>query len=516
MPRILTFVAAMGLATAAAANPPEPRIPTLPTEAGALLSFWTQFVAGDDLAMPNSKIELRFVLADKTDCGKVTVQQTGAGDVTASLRGHMTGGAEGAQYTVTVCTATLDPKATEAHLVGPSGPMTSYPDDAPARVNGPAMLGKASGNDAEIRGIALGDSGCRGLNDGQRCIADKEKGIPADWHLPGIAQAAADLKPDFVLHVGDYHYFYETDYTFWHDGMGKDRFGYWLQEILLPAAPLLRAAPWMFGRGNHERCTGQWVGNAWHILFDPRDELNESDPCDDAIPPTWAVDLAPADGNTKSFRFFMIDNAQGGQENRQGYLAAAAAHPTQDSAKVGWISHYPPLKLAQWSGAWHFTNVVTIDGKEVQPVYDDIHAAMKDAVSPCVTGKPCMPTVAFAGHQHFYQEFQFDAQSGLPVIQIVGHGGVMIGPTQMPGYGGGENSSSCSGDFAAHMPFPHPNGATATVRTAQVHGFVEIVRDATTDTDTKAPSGWKNTYHWVPNAQVGFPALKHATCPGLN
>lgn len=516
-----------GLATPALADVPAPSIPAFPLLAPddfAVLAYWTQFVGqpADPVtkALPdNRKIEMRFVLTGDRDCDGVQVAQTGAAVATPAKRGTLQGGghfvttAGGGRerlvdYTVTICAAPLAASATEASLDKTDGAaLVVYPTGGVAQVPGPARLGQASGDPSKITGIAMGDSGCRGAAHGQVCR--DANGQRKNWFLAEIASDAAALKPDFVLHVADYHYFYEDDQAFWDSQNGQDKFGYWLQEFLIPAAPLLHSAPWLFGRGNHERCSGQWVGNAWHILFDARPALAGDVSCSEGIPPTWAVDLAPADGKTAPFRFMMIDSAQGGS-NFAGYAQAKDAGAPFDGAKLGWISHYPPLKLAQWNvhgkETWHSTN----------GTFGLIQSNMADAVRPCVTDKPCMPSVVFAGHQHFFQEFTFDPADALPVIQIIGHAGVMIGTDQMPGYRQGGNSSTCMGDFASKMPFAMTNGANATLRTAQVFGFLELTRDAGTDANPAAPSGWDTTLHWAglgAGETVEFPMIAGSTCP---
>ncbi len=114
--------------------------------------------------------------------------------------------------------------------------------------------------------IVLGDTGCR-IN-GQHVQACRD---PVRWPFARLAAAAAGLKPDLVLHVGDYHY-RETPCPFGQEAAcgGSpygDQWDAWNADFFEPAAPLLRAAPWVFVRGNHEEC--KRAGWGWMRLMGP-------------------------------------------------------------------------------------------------------------------------------------------------------------------------------------------------------------------------------------------------------
>jgi hypothetical protein len=98
-----------------------------------------------------------------------------------------------------------------------------------------------------------------------------------------IAKEAAALKPDLVIHVGDYYY-RETACPADHPGCAKSPYGdnwaAWKADFFDPAAPLLAAAPWAVVRGNHELC--KRGGNGWMQLLDPRAGVP---PCADTSPP---------------------------------------------------------------------------------------------------------------------------------------------------------------------------------------------------------------------------------------
>ncbi len=108
--------------------------------------------------------------------------------------------------------------------------------------------------------VILGDSGCRMKGDVYQDCNDAKA-----WPFPRIAALAAARRPDLVIHLGDYYY-REKACPAWAaaDCAGSpygDRWETWRTELFGPAAPLLRAAPWVFARGNHELCNrgaGGW------------------------------------------------------------------------------------------------------------------------------------------------------------------------------------------------------------------------------------------------------------------
>ncbi|MFX8797610.1 metallophosphoesterase, partial [Acinetobacter baumannii] len=79
----------------------------------------------------------------------------------------------------------------------------------------------------------------------------------AAWPFKLGATLSASLKPDLVLHVGDFHY-REKPCPAGNDGCAGspwgDNWDVWREDFFAPADSLLRAAPWIMVRGNHELC----------------------------------------------------------------------------------------------------------------------------------------------------------------------------------------------------------------------------------------------------------------------
>jgi len=166
---VTLIVALLGWANVALANVPAPDTPNLPKTAGALLSVWTQFVAGSDLNASNTAIELRYVLLSdgKTTCDAVSVMEDGIDRKVVYSRGLMTEAnpinAKVTDYTVLVCAALLASSTKAVSLENNGSIVSVYNGTGPAIVAkglpGPARLGdRITGS---IKGIALGDSGCK-------------------------------------------------------------------------------------------------------------------------------------------------------------------------------------------------------------------------------------------------------------------------------------------------------------------------------------------------------------------
>jgi hypothetical protein len=118
---------------------------------------------------------------------------------------------------------------------------------------------------APQRIMVFGDTGCRIKDQAVQACND-----PKAWPFAAIAAEAAALKPDLVIHVGDYLY-RESPCPAGNAGCAGSPYGdnwpTWDADFFTPAAPLLRAAPFVFLRGNHEDCTRAGLG--WLRLLGP-------------------------------------------------------------------------------------------------------------------------------------------------------------------------------------------------------------------------------------------------------
>jgi hypothetical protein len=126
--------------------------------------------------------------------------------------------------------------------------------------------------------VVIGDTGCRLKNNGDYQDCNRPQAYP----FARIAALAAAWKPDLVVHVGDYHY-RENACPADRPGCAGSPWGYgwdaWEADFFAPGRPLLKAAPWVMVRGNHESCARG--GQGFLRFLDPRPLLAGRD-CNDA------------------------------------------------------------------------------------------------------------------------------------------------------------------------------------------------------------------------------------------
>lgn len=133
---------------------------------------------------------------------------------------------------------------------------------------------------AEIKRIVvIGDTGCRLKKSDKAYQACNDSSL---YPFAQVAAAAANWKPDLVVHVGDYHY-RENACPADNPGCAGSPWGYgwdaWQADFFEPGAALLKAAPWVMVRGNHESCAR--AGQGWWRMIDPRPLLSARN-CNDA------------------------------------------------------------------------------------------------------------------------------------------------------------------------------------------------------------------------------------------
>ena len=155
--------------------------------------------------------------------------------------------AKASAFPVLTCEAALPRQAASASIAGQALPL---PKAAPQRI------------------VVIGDTGCRLL---------KKEGSYQNCNFAGeypfvkVAELAAAWHPDLVVHVGDYHY-RESPCPADRPGCAGTPWGYgwdaWQADFFAPGAALLKAAPWVVARGNHESCLR--AGQGWWRFLDPR------------------------------------------------------------------------------------------------------------------------------------------------------------------------------------------------------------------------------------------------------
>jgi len=134
---------------------------------------------------------------------------------------------------------------------------------------------------APQRIAVLGDTGCRIKGGTVQDCND-----PGKWPFLRVAGEIAKLKPDLVIHVGDYLYRENACPKKQTDACGGSPYGdnwtTWDADFFSPAKSLLETAPLVLVRGNHEDC--QRAGAGWLRLMGPH-AFNPAAPCAAHLPP---------------------------------------------------------------------------------------------------------------------------------------------------------------------------------------------------------------------------------------
>jgi hypothetical protein len=193
-----------------------------------IVSKWVQM-------MPGGAAEAR-ILTMAATCPDLSIDG-------AAVKSDLRAGPD-KNFAVRLCTATIPAGAKAASVEGQSLPV---PKADPQRI------------------LVIGDTGCRIKGSTIQDCND-----PKQWPFAVVAAAGAKLKPDLIIHVGDYLY-RESPCP---QGNAKcagspwgDNWPAWNADFFTPAAPLLTSAPWVIVRGNHEDCDRS--GPGWLRLLGP-------------------------------------------------------------------------------------------------------------------------------------------------------------------------------------------------------------------------------------------------------
>ncbi len=266
--------------------------------------------------------------------------------------------------------------------------------------------------------VVLGDTGCRmkvADNAWQACNSE------ADWPFRPLANAAAAMAPDLVLHMGDFHY-RENECPPKVAGCQGSPWGYgwdtWRADLFEPAAKLLAAAPWVVARGNHEEC--RRAGQGWFRFLDPQ-PLEKSRSCDDPkddltgnFTPPYAVPLA------RDLQLILFDSAYAGNaplnpaRSRDAYAfnqyRRQFEQVDQLAAKSGvnsiFINHHPILGYAsdRVSGVSEGSPALISVLKSLHPL----------------TYYPPSVNLALHGHVHLFEAINFSSNHPATIVSGVG------------------------------------------------------------------------------------------------
>lgn len=334
----------------------------IPAYAGAHgpISAWVQMA-------PGGLAEARTVVAGTT-CPTIRIDGR---DIAMRKRAAPT-----KAFPHTICAATLTSGMHHAAILGRMLPL---PVSTPARI------------------LVIGDTGCR--IDGLYVQACNN---PAKWPFPHIANVAARLKPDLVIHVGDYLY-RETRCPPLDAGCAGspsgDDWPAWSADFFAPAAPLLAAAPFVFLRGNHEECARS--GNGWLRLLGPLPAA-PNHPCTDHVAP-WSV---PLGGVTLA----VMDDAHAPD------LSAPSALVRMYRADLAAVAQMPP---PVWLAMHRPIRGV------VQFPLDMVWGGNRTMIEASdAKGIPANVALLLAGHIHAFEAMNY--QKGSPPQILAGEGGDLL------------------------------------------------------------------------------------------
>jgi hypothetical protein len=245
--------------------------------------------------------------------------------------------------------------------------------------------------------LVLGDTGCRIKGNTLQACNDSSQ-----WPFPQLAAAAAKLKPDLVIHVGDYLY-RESPCPEGKAGCAGSPWGdnwtTWQADFFTPAAPLLAAAPVVLTRGNHEDCTR--AGAGWQLLMGP----GAPAPCAVHVP-LYTVDL-------HGLTLGVLDDAVSGETDLDGAMAETYAAEINSLGQAGtpvWFVHHRPT----WAA---------ITGPLGIPIGGNL-TLIQAAMNNQAERKPVLPSnveLQLSGHIHSFEAINYD--KGVPPQIVAGNGG---------------------------------------------------------------------------------------------
>jgi hypothetical protein len=290
--------------------------------------------------------------------------------------------------------------------------------------------------------LVLGDTGCRIKGATLQACND-----PAQWPFPQVAAAAASLKPDLVIHVGDYLY-RESACPPGNQGCAGSPWGdnwtTWKADFFDPAAPLLAAAPIVLARGNHEGC--KRAGPGWTRLQGP----GAFDGTCKVHQPLYTVDLG-------GLTLAVLDDAVSDEPALDRDVAKVYADEIDGLAKLSapvWFVHHRPT-WAAISGPLGIPiggNMTLIEASRI---------AMAERLPPM----PHSVELMLSGHIHTFESINFNQD--VPPQIVAGNGGDNLDVTPLNLRGS---------QFMGHSGITVADGLS-------VGGFGFLVM-------TKAPDGW--------------------------
>ena len=334
------------------------------------------------------------------------------------------------------------------------------------------------------RVLVMGDSGCRGdlPHKPQPCTGD---GFTKVWPFGVIAEDEKRLAADLIVHVGDYNYrntprdvvlsprvtgydrplsvkVYDTGDLddedepdlpigpgYWGQNMRgspiPDVWPAWRDDFFVPASRLMKTAPWLFVRGNHELCSR--AGPGWFYLLDASSPLLGGEARQESCPPqtpagwptgAWPKPPAlPFQNEQFPLRFtpprrlklgeldiISVDSANAGD----AFLYNVDAYVEQYLRVGELLRERRPTWIVTHRPIWGVVKRIKGGSAGSEP-YGFINVTQQAALAKAFpNGLPSNVTVVLAGHMHRFQAIGFGDRR--PPQLIVGTAGIVLSHVQ--------------------------------------------------------------------------------------
>jgi hypothetical protein len=285
----------------------------------------------------------------------------------------------------------------------------------------------------KVQTIAVfGDTGCRlkaGKDADEEDEADeaaaaveksgdgKYQDCKTSWPFQAMSETIAKAKPDLVIHVGDYYYRESPcdDHPGCHGSPYGDKWRTWEADFFTPAAALLKKAPWIVTRGNHEICKRGGIGYA--LLLDPTPVDGGSTPKCPLSEPPLRYDQYTVNVGGRSF--IMLDSSDAPDDCKKTCDSdwyyqqfRAMGRPREGT----WLITHKPI--------WGFTyskNKKT-DKRELGIRNMTLQAALKNEEFKNVP--PAGIDLVLSGHIHLWEALSFE--DGRTPQFVLGSGGTEL------------------------------------------------------------------------------------------
>jgi len=296
-----------------------------------------------------------------------------------------------------------EPMQERAQPAPPDFPVLVCETAVPARTRHASIEGRRlplfSGHANRI--VVVGDAGCR--IEGSHVQACND---PEQWPFADVAASAAKRNPDLVIHVGDYIYREDPCPPGNQGCAGSPHGDNWetlKADFFTPATALLRAAPWVFVRGNHEICTRG--GQAWFRILDPRPMPAT---CEDYTAP-YKIPVGPID-------LVVLDSS----------ITNDFAEPPEQVA--AFRAQFDIVRRLVTGDSWLLTH---------KPLYVFGHAGVQNGVEQLFIDQlvlqqasendfPTAIRLFIGGHIHLFETLSFGAAR--PPQLVVGNSGTLLDP----------------------------------------------------------------------------------------